>query len=146
VNTTVELTNPQSVLLINELSQGFSGSLDYLAQGELNSLMLAQSILNPGLTGFYRDLMSISGDNNEAYMIELPQAAEGMSFVEYAQLLLDQHADHAYLLVGVKRPLISGYRLICNPRSGSDLFTLNKGDHLIILSYDPPEPGTLPLS
>lgn len=146
VNTTVELTDPQSVVLIHELSQGYPGSLDYLAQGELNSLMLAQSILNPGLTGFYRDLMSISGDNNEAYMVELPSAAEDMSFVEYARLLLDQHRDYPYLLVGVKRPMNSGYRLICNPRAESELFTLKRGDFLILLSYDPPEKGTLPLS
>ena len=145
-NTTIELTKPQMIGLIQDMGRDFPGGLDYLARGELNSLMLSQSILNPGLTGFYRDLMSVSGDNNEAYMIELPQDAVGMNFIEYSHELLKNHDQSPYILVGVKRPIGKTYQLVCNPRSDHPLYHLKAGDYLVLLAYDPPLRESLPLS
>ena len=144
MNVIVELSNMDQIDVLKELSRSFPGTLEYIAKGEIRTLMLSQSLINPGLTSFYRNLMSISDDNNEVYMINIPTNAVGLTFREYAMRLHQQSTDNPLIAVGVKRPNGHRYELICNPRPNHPLFVLQEGDQLVVLSYDPPHESHLP--
>jgi hypothetical protein len=146
LHVVAELVNPANDVVCRQLSDDFPGLLEAVAHGEIRSCLLAQATLNPGAVAFYRDLLTVSAETNELYVVPLPEAAAGMSFSEYGALVLAARDGRAPLVpVGVQRGEGGGGRLVCNPLPGDAAATLQPGDRLVVLAYEPPDPQDLPV-
>jgi hypothetical protein len=87
----------------------------------------------------------VSAETNETYLLELPPTAIGMTFREYASLVLQSGAEEPLIPVGVQRTVGGRVCIFTNPRQGEPGWTLETGDHLLVIAYLPPLPGALPV-
>ena len=97
--------------------------------------IIAQCALEKGLSTVYSNLLKISDDTNETYIItEYPKAFIGKNFQELAALINDNRSTETpYILIGIK----SEGEVILNPRRNS-FDKLKAGDALIVISFDQP--------
>ena len=98
--------------------------------------IIAQCALEKGLSTVYTNLLKISDDTNETYIVtEYPDAFIGKSFQELSALINDNRSiETPYIIIGVK----SNDTVILNPRNDS-FDKLRKGDALIVISFDQPD-------
>ena len=100
--------------------------------------IIAQCALEKGLSTVYSNLLKISDDTNETYIItEYPEEFIGKNFQELTALInKNRSTETPYILIGIK----SEGEVILNPRKNS-FDKLKTGDALIVISFDQPRLG-----
>jgi len=140
----VELVDMSNAPVLEELAEDFPGVLEYVARGRIQIMLLTQALLNPGFTELYRDLLSVSVEDNELYTIAIPDSAAGRRFPEYASEVMAYRPHRPLVPVAVKRSTNGRPVLSCNPKPKDPLYELRRGDELVVISYDPPRAEDLP--
>jgi len=144
LHVVAEIVNPANAAVCEELAADFPGLLEPVVRGEIRSCLLAQATLNGGVVQFYRDLLTVSEETNELYVLPVPPQAVGLRFVDYAAQVLTAHPGAPLIPVGVQRRVDGRLRLLCNPRQGGEPSHLQEGDRLLVLAYEPPHAEDLP--
>ncbi len=146
----VELRSIENVKVITELRRTFPGTLDYVASGELRTMLLAQCAINRGLSDVYRQLLTSSKDSCELYTVEVPETALGSSFREYRIACAKVTNKEGVIPIGIGRRVNGNTRFEINPlpllpnKAENPFHTLQKGDLLLVIAYDPPQTKDLP--
>lgn len=144
MHVVVELADSGNTPLVEDMAEDFPGLLEWVSGVQVRTCLLAQSALSRGVTAFYRDLLQVSGDTNEVYTVALPASVHGTTFREYAARLLTVNGKRPLIPVGVQRRHGGHARMFTNPRPEEPGWTLEKGDLLVVLSHEPPDPAALP--
>jgi TrkA family protein len=144
LHVVAELCNPANSAVLEELAGDFPGLLEPIAGLQIRTFLLSQAALSAGIVGFYSELLKISPVTNEMYTLDLPVGAIGMTFREYAAMVLKTYPDEPLVPVGVQRIVAGRARMITNPRRGAPGWLLERGDRLLVMAYLPPLPGALP--
>jgi TRAP-type uncharacterized transport system substrate-binding protein len=145
MHVVAELVNAANDGVIDELAEDFPGLLERVSGLRIRTCLLSQAALNPGLVGFYTDLLRVSDDTNEVYTQEIPDSAAGMSFREYAAMILRTGSDRPLIAVGVQRRIDGRPYMLTNPKPGEAGDILQTGDRLLLIAWEPPAPSALPL-
>ena len=144
LHVVAELSDPANNAVLEELARDFPGLLEPIAGLQIRTFLLSQAALSAGIVGFYSELLKISPVTNEMYTLDLPPGAIGMTFRDYAAMVLGTYPDEPLVPVGVQRMIDGRSRMITNPRRGDPGWILEKGDRLLVMAYLPPLPGVLP--
>lgn len=98
--------------------------------------LAACSIFNEGLVEVYNNLMKISGDTNEIYMVEIPENWVGKKYEDVAYLFLKntRQTETPISLMGIRR----NKKLFLNP-STSRLEEVEEKDKLVVLAFECPD-------
>lgn len=94
---------------------------------ETAELMLAQAVLNHGITRYYTELLTFQEKGNEVYKVPVPEKYIGKSFKE----LLNRLIDEQFILTGVE----SRGELKINPPKD---YTFQKDDSILVIGYTKP--------
>lgn len=140
----VELADASNEPVIEEIAQEFPGLVEHVSGLQVRTCLLAQAALSKGVTQFYRDLLRVTGDTNEIYVLDLPPEAVGRDFRELAAELTARGGDNPIIPVGVQREVDGRLETVGNPRRGEDAGTLAAGDRLVVMAHEPP--GAIVLS
>jgi voltage-gated potassium channel len=127
VRTVVEVNNPR-----HEPHLRRANADEILVTSKLASHLLARSALYPGLTGIVTDIVS-GGEGSELYRVSLPEEYTGLTIVELAVRLRE---DHRATLLSVNR----GGHAFVNPPVD---FVLMRGDDATVVAEN--LGGLLPL-
>ena len=97
--------------------------------------IISQCALEKGLSTVYSNLLKISDDTNETYIIsEYPKEFIGKNFQELTAIINDNRSiETPYILIGIK----SEGEIFLNPRRNT-FDQLREGDALIVISFDQP--------
>lgn len=150
MHVVVELMNIENSSVVENIARHFPGVIDSVSGGRVRTLLLAQATLIPGLTDFYRDLLSFGKDTNELYLVPVPDASIGKLFTDYAADVIRCRSKQPMIPIGVRRLVDGKSQLVANPRAnngGGDenpLHRLEEGDMLLVMSYDAPDPKEMP--
>jgi TRAP transporter TAXI family solute receptor len=145
LHVVVELTNPANGSVLDELADGFPGLLERISGLEIRTFLLSQAALSAGIVDFYRDLLQISQETNEMYTLEVPDGALGMPFRDYAALILRAEVAEPLIPIGLQRTIDGRPRILTNPRPGQPGWTIERGDRLLVIAYQPPLASALPV-
>lgn len=127
--TAVEGLSPQNIEHLRR-----AGADEIISAGDFSTLLLAQSSLVHGLSKVYRNLLTISEETNEIYLIPVPENYIGKKFSDLgAGIYTSRDAKNPIILVGVK----SGNRVMLNPKP-SDFNTFQKDDEAIVIAFERP--------
>lgn len=95
--------------------------------------LLAQTAVSPGITAFFDDLLSLTPETNEVYLVKCPEhfVKENYTFEQVAQALwkFKKH-DNPAILVGVK----TDGRVIVNPKE-REFTSFKAGDELMVIAW-----------
>jgi Trk K+ transport system NAD-binding subunit len=144
LHVVVEVADAANVAVLEEMAEGFPGLLEWVSGIRVRTCLLAQAALSPGVTGFYNDLLRVSDDTSEVYTLPVPPSAAGVGFREYALRVLGNDGPKPLIPVGVQRGPEGRQKIYTNPRPGEPASTLQEGDRLVLLGYEPPKEGDLP--
>lgn len=150
LDVVVELRNVANVKVITEMRRTFPGTLDYVASGTLRTMLLAQCALNKGLSDVYRQLLTPTKDTCELYTVEIPDSAVGSSFRAYRIACAKVTSKEGVIPMGIGRRCNGRTKFEINPlpllanKTDNPFHTLQKGDMLLVIAYDPPKTGDLP--
>lgn len=123
-------------------------TVEVVSVEELAEKLLAQAVVNPGITDVYLELLTATEDSNEVYIVPVPELWVGRSFQEvYADLL---QAGEAVIPIGYRtpEPSGSGQVVILNPRTKEQTqrgvtswrgYALQPRDGLVVIAYEEPD-------
>jgi hypothetical protein len=114
--------------------------------------MLAQAVLNPGVTEVYDHLLGFSDESNDLYAVPVPERMVGRTFAEASLELVDDDRETVTVL-GLDRSPEGRPRsrfTLCPAAPGSTLaapdLILQAGDRLVVMAYcRPTVPGSEPV-
>ncbi len=152
LHVVVELVDDANVPVLEEIAREFPGLVEWVAGIEVRTRLLAQAAQSQGVVGFYSDLLRVSQDTNEVYLLAAPRSAVGQTFRAYASRLLAAEPlrpgpngeTNPVIPVAVGREVDGRQVIFSNPRPGSPGWTLQEGDQLVVVAYQPPGPDDLP--
>jgi len=144
LHVVVELIDPSNVAVLEEMASGFPGLLEWVSGIQVRTCLLAQSAMSEGVTDFYSDLLRVSGDTNEVYSLDVPDSVVGTRFRDYAARVLGTDDRKPLIAVGVQRGEGARRKIYTNPRPDEPGSTLESGDRLVVLAYQPPRREDLP--
>lgn len=128
-----------------------AGADEVISSSELGLRLMARASLFHGMTRVYQELLTVGRDANEMYLMAVPEAMVGKTFVEVAMMFLrHRNSKRSGLLIGIQR----GEKMMLNP-IGGEAGPLKEGDDLVMLSQvildasqplpvDPPLPTPSP--
>ncbi len=138
---------PMVVELLDDESFKYAVTLDtveFMVGRQYGEKLIAQAVLNPGVTEIYNSLMTFAGDSNEFYTIPTPAPLVGKTFRQ-AQLHFLDFDMEAIILIGVDRSpkekpntdfiLAPG---ALESAGGAADSTLKEEDNLILLAFERP--------
>lgn len=126
---TVEGISPQNIEHLRR-----AGADEIISAGDFSTLLLAQSSLVHGLSKIYRNLLTISEETNEIYLIQVPKDYIGKKFSDLgAGIYSNRDIKNPIILIGVK----SGHRIMLNPKP-ADFEIFQKGDEAIVIAFERP--------
>lgn len=118
--------------------------VEFILSRDYGEGLIAQAVLNPGVSEVFGRLMTFDVNTNELYTVPVPEELLGKTFRDAQLHFLDRDAEPV-LPVGVDRspPLIPHSQFMLNPVAGQcdikeDDLTLRPGDSLIIMAYERP--------
>ena len=98
-------------------------------------MLLAQSTLAHGLSTVYRNLLSVSSDTNEIYILPVPKPFVGKPFDELGAAIFQNRDDkNPIILLGA----VTGNGILVNPRPG-EMTTFTTGDKVIVVALERPD-------
>jgi len=125
----VEGISPQNIEHLRR-----AGADEIISAGDFSSLLLAQTSLVHGLSKVYQNLLTISEETNEIYLIPVPKEYIGKRFSDLgANIFSSRDSKNPVIPIGVK----SGNRVLLNPKS-SVFDNFQKGDEVIVIAFEPP--------
>lgn len=135
-----ELSLPKTYIAVEGLSpQNIehlrrAGADEIISAGDFSTLLLAQTSLVHGLSRVYRNLLTISEETNEIYLIPVPKEYIGKKFSDLGtEIFASRDAKNPVIPIGVK----SRGRVLLNPRS-SDFDEFQKDDEVIVIAFEHP--------
>jgi voltage-gated potassium channel len=126
----VEGISPQNIEHLRR-----AGANEIISAGDFSSLLLAQTALVHGLSKVYRDLLTISEETNEIYMVPVPDEYVGKRFSELgSQIFSTRDKRNPVIPIGVR----SGNQVLLNPKS-SEFDSFKSGDDVIVIAFEFPQ-------
>lgn len=111
-----------------------AGADEIISAGAFSTLLLAQTSLVHGLSTIYKNLLTISEETNEIYLVNVPENYIGKNFSELgATIYMHRDDKNPIILIGVK----SDERVFLNPKP-SEFKNFKRGDKAIIISFERP--------
>lgn len=112
-----------------------AGSDEIVSASDFAMMLLSQAALVHGLSRVYQNLLTVSGETNEIYIVPVPQAFVGKSFAELGSAMFEHRASaNPAILVGVMTP--QGPLLNPTPQK---LGAFRPGDLAIVVAWERPE-------
>lgn len=125
----VEGISPQNIEHLRR-----AGADEIISAGDFSSLLLAQTSLVHGLSKVYQNLLTISEETNEIYLIPIPKEYIGKRFSDLgANIFSSRDSRNPVIPIGVK----SGDRVLLNPKS-SVFNNFQKDDEVIVIAFEHP--------
>ncbi len=152
LDVVVELRNVENIKIIQEMRNSFPGTLDYVASSNIRTMLLAQCALNKGLSDVYRQLLTPTEDTCELYTVEIPDSVIGGCFRDYRVACTKIRTKEGVIPLGIGRRINGKLEFEINPlpllhnKEENPFHTLQKGDELLVIAYDPPKTSDLPNS
>ena len=134
-NIVVECHNPHNRFHLQK-----AGASEIVSSDSLGLRLLARSALFHGMTQFYQELLTVRRDNNEVFLLPIPEDLVGSDFAELGQMFMKYRNDRrSCLLIGIQR----GDEMMINPIA-EEAGPVVADDQLILLSRTFPG-GSQPL-
>jgi voltage-gated potassium channel len=128
----VEGVNPQNVEHLRR-----AGADEIVSACDFSMMLLSQAALVHGLSKVYRNLLTVSGETNEVYIVPIPQAFVGKTFAELgAAMFQKRDRENPAILIGAR----TAEGILVNPRQDR-LRTFQKGDQAVVIAFE--QPGSL---
>lgn len=126
-------------------------AVEVVSVEELSEKLLAQAVVNPGITEVYLELLTATEDSNEVYIVPVPAPWVGRTYQEVYTGLLE--AGEAVIPIGYRVPAPGGGgQVVLNPRgkpsqrkgdpSGRG-YPLAAEDGLVVIAYEEPDLAAL---
>jgi hypothetical protein len=111
------------------------GADEIISANDFTTLLLSQSALVHGLSDVYRNLLTVSEETNEIYLLPVPGEFFGKTFVELGTHLLENRSTvNPAILIGVK----TGGTICVNPKP-HEFETFQVGDEAIVIAFERPQ-------
>lgn len=122
----IEIENPDYRGLLQK-----HGADEVIAYSEIQHELLAQAIITPPAIGFIREILKVTSDSNEVYVLDIPRKYHGLSFTEFVCAVMKDHGNSQYpiMAVGIKR----GDELFFNPHK-SEFSKVERKDQAVVLA------------
>ena len=112
-----------------------AGADEIVSAADFATMLLAQAALVHGLSKVYHNLLTVSGETNEVYVVPVPDAYVGKSFAELgADMFRSRDKENPAILIGA----MTADGLMVNPQSDR-LRVFRQGDRAIVISWELPE-------
>ena len=112
-----------------------AGADEIVSASDFAMMLLSQTALVHGLSRVYRNLLTVSGETNEVYVVPIPGEFVGKSFADLGEAMFESRdRDNPAILIGVMAP--DGPML--NPLTAK-LPALREGDQAIVVAWERPE-------
>ncbi|MFW6159320.1 MAG: TrkA-related ion transporter, partial [Planctomycetota bacterium] len=126
----VEGIAPQNVAHLRR-----AGADEIVSASDFSMMLLAQSTLAHGLSTVYRDLLTVSGETNEIYILPVPDEFVGKSFADLGTAMLaNADAENPTILIGVATE--DGIHV--NPPPG-EFERFSEGDKAVVIAFERPD-------
>jgi len=110
------------------------GADEIISANDFTTLLLSQSALVHGLSDVYRNLLTVSEETNEIYLMPIPEEFFGKTFTELGIRILENRVnENPLVLIGVK----TNGTIYVNPRS-HELDRFKSGDEAILIAFERP--------
>jgi len=137
----VEIMDPETLDEVGALEES---GVEFILSRQYSEGLIAQAVLNPGITALFERLLTFAADTSEFYTVPAPPDLWGRTFSEACLRFLDSDAE-AIIPVGIDRspPNRPHSKLLLNPVVGrggieaADL-VLREGDSLVLIAEDRP--------
>ena len=127
--TAIEGLSPQNIEHLRR-----AGADEIISAGDFSTLLLAQTSLVHGLSKVYKNLLTISEETNEIYLIPVPEKYIGKKFSDLgAEIFSSRDSNNPLIPIGVK----SEDKVLLNPKS-SDFEKFQVGDKVIVIAFEHP--------
>ncbi|MDY0001028.1 MAG: hypothetical protein RBU30_07015 [Polyangia bacterium] len=137
----VELRDPRTLEEVGALEDA---GVEFILSREYGEGLIAQAVLNPGVTGVFERLLTFAQDTSEFYSVPAPPDLWGKSFYSGRLKFLESDSE-ALILVGIDRspPGKPHTKLLLNPVPGhsgvsEDDLILREGDGLLFIAEERP--------
>ncbi len=112
-----------------------AGVDEIVGASDFTMMLLAQSSLAHGLSVVYHNLLNVSGDTNEIYLLPVPESFVGKRFEELGAAMFQHRVpDNPAILIGV----IAHDRIMINPHP-TETQSFDKDDQLIVIAFERPD-------
>jgi TRAP transporter TAXI family solute receptor len=130
-----EVLDPQRIPLALYAGMSHEEHIEVVSSPELGQQLLAQTAVHPGLSRFYKKLLTFERHNSEIHSLKMERVSEGRTFDELLEVASGLRAAGTNVIpVGVGR----GPDVFVNP-SRREVETLKKGDMLFAICDGPEE-------
>ena len=128
-HTCVEVASAENVEHLQR-----AGADEIVSASGFAMMLLSQAALSHGLSKVYRDLLTVSGDTNEVYIVPLPKEFVGKSFEELGgAMFAARDKENPATLIGV----VTQKGIQVNPRPG-EVVELAEGDKAVVVAFEYP--------
>ena len=111
-----------------------AGADEIVSASDFAMMLLSQSALSHGLGTVYRDLLTVSGETNEIYILPIPEDFIGKSFSELgAAMFQNRDPQNPVILIGAVRD--GG--ILVNPQA-EKLPAFSEGDKAVVIAFERP--------
>jgi len=130
VHICVEGVSPQNVEHLRR-----AGADEIVSASDFAMMLLSQSALSHGLSKVYRDLLTVSAETNEVYIVPVPEEFLGKTFAEMGAAMFQRRdpGNPAILIGAVTRKGIA-----INPRA-DQIGPFEPGDRAVVIAFERPE-------
>ena len=112
-----------------------AGADEIVSADDFAMMLLSQAALVHGLSGVYHNLLTVSGETNEVYVVPVPDAYVGKSFAELgADMFRSRDKENPAILIGA----MTADGLLVNPQVDR-LRTFGQGDKAIVIAWEAPD-------
>lgn len=112
-----------------------AGVDEIVGASNFTMMLLAQSSMAHGLSVVYHNLLNVSNDTNEIYLLPVPPAFVGKQFEELGAAMFQHRvADNPAILIGA----ITKDGILINPHPGK-LGPFTSDDQLIVIAFERPD-------
>lgn len=112
-----------------------AGADEIVGASDFAMMLLAQSSLAHGLSTVYRNLLSVSSETNEIYMLPVPESFVGKSFQDLgAAMFQKRQDDNPAILIGA----VTQDGILVNPKQ-QDLGEFHPDDSVIVVALERPD-------
>jgi voltage-gated potassium channel len=127
----VEGVNPQNIEHLRR-----AGADEIISASDFAMMLLSQSALEHGLSKVYRDLLTVSEDTNEVYIVDIPPEHVGKTFSELGAKMFQSR-----LAMKLNPAILIGLRtkdgaIRVNPQGRTEL---QPGDRAVVIAFEQPE-------
>lgn len=113
-----------------------AGADEIVSASDFAMMLLSQSALSHGLGAVYRNLLTVSAQTNEVYILPVPEEFIGRSFSDLgAALFARRDPQNPVILIGAA----TKDGIAVNPRPG-EIGAFAEGDKAVVIAFERPEP------